>query len=581
MNMPGNWPMLRRIYAKLFATELQGTRPIKLRTIYKTFFETDPCDLEAIKAIKEQLADVSRYAPDTLARIMDAWLDVATRTVEAPGKGVSLSAATTATVGRMHLSATEAYRLVLLFAYPGMAWFVLRADVESWFLAHHQTYLKLIDQALLGPDLVITTHFAGRDTGRWTDIVHGLLCFYSQQLSHSDNARAMQRDAALLVPDAYRHFPDHRKSWTGSVLEHHPDGLAKIASLLRFYALEYGNSGGGPMEWLGYDIYGLSERRDGFTRKNAVKILDAALRDGSNWPEEVASDFVDRFVLVALEAEPMTQAVAAENLKRQIDSSSKSIANPPKPPSGISAANDLAHMLSRLRENETELALIESDFNGWQEARLNNAARTLAQSTQARKAAERVVARLPATVTSTVRDILMRAAVAAARPKKYPMPNPSDNRFKDFGLKLLVIEELMYRQDWLAPRFDIYEFTKEWEAREISVEDDGYSIIPEAERYFQNLAIPDDLLSRVETLHQSSGMDGGPGFMTHLYPFYDPGCGDQPIPVTIEAIKDLALLPKLRLISELENSRPDNALIEALGERDIMLIDEAASTFQA
>ena len=77
------------------------------------------------------------------------------------------------------------------------------------------------------------------------------------------------------------------------------------------------------------------------------------------------------------------------------------------------------------------------------------------------------------------------------------MPRPAENGFKDFGLKLLVIEELMYRQKVLQPRFDIHEFAREYETREISVESDGYAVIPEAERYFHNLGISDELLSRV------------------------------------------------------------------------------------
>jgi hypothetical protein len=308
------------------------------------------------------------------------------------------------------------------------------------------------------------------------------------------------------------------------------------------------------------------------------KILKEALQDAPSWPEPVAGAFVDRFVLPALEAEPVTLARAVDDARQNINALRRMVADPPKPPVGMSAADSLASTHKWLAQKETELARIEGDFAGWLDDRRQDAAKTLAQSTQARKAAEVVIARLPTGATSALRDILARATELATRPKRFPMPKPSDNRFKDFGLKLLVIEEVMYKHDWLTPRFDIRSFAQEWDAREISVENDGYDIIPEAKRYFQNLAIPDDLLVRVETLHQSSGLDGGSGFMDQLWPFFDAGCGCEPVPVTAKAIEDLALLPNLRVISWLENSKPGNTLLKALAQGNITLIDEEAAT---
>ena len=61
--------------------------------------------------------------------------------------------------------------------------------------------------------------------------------------------------------------------------------------------------------------------------------------------------------------------------------------------------------------------------------------------------------------------------------------------FKDFNFKLLVIEELMYNQDLLKPKFDIYDFV-EYAEREINPDEEGYEPIPEALEYFRNLEIP-------------------------------------------------------------------------------------------
>lgn len=63
------------------------------------------------------------------------------------------------------------------------------------------------------------------------------------------------------------------------------------------------------------------------------------------------------------------------------------------------------------------------------------------------------------------------------------------------------------------------------------------------------------MLAKVERLHQSSGLDGGPRYIEHLHPFWDPGAGDGPVPVTAKAVADLDLLPNLTRFSGLENSK--------------------------
>jgi hypothetical protein len=47
-----------------------------------------------------------------------------------------------------------------------------------------------------------------------------------------------------------------------------------------------------------------------------------------------------------------------------------------------------------------------------------------------------------------------------------------------------------------------------------------------------------------------------------------------------KAIEDLTLLPNLRTISELENTKLGKALLKALAARDITLIDEETATFR-
>lgn len=43
----------------------------------------------------------------------------------------------------------------------------------------------------------------------------------------------------------------------------------------------------------------------------------------------------------------------------------------------------------------------------------------------------------------------------------FPCPKAADKHFRDFGFKLSVIEELMYRRDVPQPWFDIHAFAQE------------------------------------------------------------------------------------------------------------------------
>ena len=60
-------------------------------------------------------------------------------------------------------------------------------------------------------------------------------------------------------------------------------------------------------------------------------------------------------------------------------------------------------------------------------------------------------------------------------------------KFKDFNFKLCVIQELMYQKCILTPKFDVWDFAKQYKARKINIEKEGYDIIPEVATYFKEL----------------------------------------------------------------------------------------------
>ncbi|MBN6709912.1 hypothetical protein JFL47_01485 [Haemophilus haemoglobinophilus] len=122
----------------------------------------------------------------------------------------------------------------------------------------------------------------------------------------------------------------------------------------------------------------------------------------------------------------------------------------------------------------------------------------------------------------------------------------------------------MYQSDLLQSRFELELFAQEYDKRLIDVEEEGYEIIPEAKSYFKNLDIPAALLNQVEELYIDGGFDGGSELYENMRRFYDPGNGDELLPISNKAIEDFDLLPNLRKITGLENCNPPAKLINAL-----------------
>jgi hypothetical protein len=79
--------------------------------------------------------------------------------------------------------------------------------------------------------------------------------------------------------------------------------------------------------------------------------------------------------------------------------------------------------------------------------------------------------------------------------------------FKDFNFKLAVIQVLMYEKELLKPAFDIFEFAKRYRQREIDVDEEGYDIIPEVKKYFENLEIDRKYADEITEIIQDGGND--------------------------------------------------------------------------
>lgn len=107
----------------------------------------------------------------------------------------------------------------------------------------------------------------------------------------------------------------------------------------------------------------------------------------------------------------------------------------------------------------------------------------------------------------------------------------------NFNLKLMVINKLMYEDEVLLPKFDIYKFVEEYDKRTIDIENEGYEIIPEVKTYFKNLKIPPILLSDITELYA----DGGDSIYSQLMPYWG---GEEDI-FNIFSTEEFHLLPQL------------------------------------
>ncbi|WP_417441085.1 DUF6892 domain-containing protein [Idiomarina sp.] len=97
----------------------------------------------------------------------------------------------------------------------------------------------------------------------------------------------------------------------------------------------------------------------------------------------------------------------------------------------------------------------------------------------------------------------------------YKLPTGGEAQFEDLNFKLMVIDELMYIHKLLSPEFNLRDFAKAYDAREISVS--GYESIPEALDYMRGLAIPKELLSRITHLSYDASRE----IYGQLVPFWD------------------------------------------------------------
>ena len=122
---------------------------------------------------------------------------------------------------------------------------------------------------------------------------------------------------------------------------------------------------------------------------------------------------------------------------------------------------------------------------------------------------------------------------------KHPVQSEPSIELAAFPFRLAVIQELMYEQDVLSPRFDVYDFAQDQGTRSFDPDEVGYEIIPSVRAWFRTLPIPARLAERVETLT----LDGGNDIYLQLIPHWD-GEDDA---FDINSLKESDIAPFTRL----------------------------------
>ncbi|PRZ45626.1 hypothetical protein R1T40_22050 (plasmid) [Tritonibacter scottomollicae] len=445
----------------------------------------------------------------------------------------------------------------------------------------HAEHLKLIRALLDVPDRVMTNTPLPGAKGTLGEVAGAALLSYFHHTDFGPQGRRLRAEAAHLVPKLLRRFAYLDSNLIVSILGDHPSLVDEAGSLIQDIFRDPGHDPErGPYGWIGQNMTGFYALREDPFQKYGPKIMAHVLADAAVWPRENLSNLARVFAFDPLD---LTIGTAEEEAQKALDGIAREEARIAEgfdgPDNSISPQQAEQFSRERLKAAKARLKQIETGFDSVRAEHFTAAAKHLAKANGARKTVEIIARALPVDLAAPLKEALAKADAIKMQPVAFPMPKASDNRFKDIGLKFMVIDELMYVQKRLLPLFDIRQFAEEWTKREISIEDDGYDVIPEAMTYFKNLAIPGELLSHVEVLTQKSGLDGGGGgVIEQMVPFWDPGGGDGPVPVTNKAAVDLDLLPNLTCIVGLEhevNEPKPRKLLQELEKRGINTIPES------
>ncbi|WP_271767948.1 DUF6892 domain-containing protein [Aquimarina algiphila] len=419
---------------------------------------------------------------------------------------------------------------------------------------NNEELIRHIKKLLEIPDFqIIEINVKTYNKGNLGDLIQKIFALYFYHTSYLDEK--YRSEISQYILPLYKAFPENKNTLITALLRYHPNAIDNYAELIMFYITQKNTKG--ILTGIALKMFGLNADREDFEHKNAVKIIKAILDKSDSWTEDVKSFFIDTFFFNCFDIKLNTKEEQLQEVNEKIEEL-KSI--------GIHQG---------VKHYKKEKKNIEDHFEAIKEKRWNDAVQRIAVSKTTSESIRLVIRAFTGNSKINYLTLLICDSNSYKNePKKYTSSQSPKVIFKDFALKLWVIEELMYNQNLLTPKFDIAEFVKEHEKRQIDIESDGYNIIPEIKAYFQNLDIPQELLNQVTELYMDDGFGGGAQVYYQLWPFWDPGVGDEIIPISNTAIDDLEFLPNLKKIIGLE-SKPDNQrLVQGIEEKGVVLMLE-------
>lgn len=151
--------------------------------------------------------------------------------------------------------------------------------------------------------------------------------------------------------------------------------------------------------------------------------------------------------------------------------------------------------------------------------------------------------------------------------KKWKLPKPQGAvlHFSHLPFKLAVVQELMYQQERLKPRFDVHDFAKHHAKRDIDPDSYYFEMIPEVKAWFDGLHVPASLAEHVQRL----SFDGGNDIYLELIPQWDGE--DEQFNVTALSAQELTQFPQLREVSGSHWLSPE--VIELLTRHGVAVLD--------
>lgn len=159
-----------------------------------------------------------------------------------------------------------------------------------------------------------------------------------------------------------------------------------------------------------------------------------------------------------------------------------------------------------------------------------------------------------ALVRSAEHPVVAIGASRLSKPPKPPKPSgkyvvqPSTEPVVEtasFPWRLAIIQQLMYEEGALEPRFDVHEFAADRGARSFDPYSFDTRMIPSVRTWFRKLPVPTRLAEQIETLT----LDGGNDIYLQLIPDWD-GEDDTFMIKTLKET-DLELLPNLKAVEDI------------------------------